>query len=62
MRRDLRFLRDHDYLAHFYLSSLSDGQDLVKTLQLTPVGAFLVQLREQKEQEANEGTAAAGAG
>jgi hypothetical protein len=62
VRRDLRFLRDHGYLAHFYLSSLSDGQDLVKTLQLTPVGAFLVQLREQKEQEANEGTAAAGAG
>ena len=59
MRRDLRFLRDHGYLAHFYLSSLADGQDLVTTVQLTPVGEFLVQLREQKEAEAGEGRDAA---
>ena len=47
MRRDLRFLRDHGYLEHFTISTLQDGQDLVSTLTLTPVGNFLVELREQ---------------
>ncbi len=47
MKRDLRFLRDHGYLEHFTISELRDGQDLVTTLTLTPVGNFLVELRER---------------
>lgn len=47
MMRDLRFLRDHGYLEHFQIADLRDKQDLVGTLKLTPVGNFLVELREQ---------------
>jgi hypothetical protein len=47
MKRDLRFLRDHGYLEHFNIGGLSDGENLVGQIRLTPVGNFLVELREQ---------------
>ncbi len=46
MDRDLRFLRDHGYLVHFTITDLRDGENLVGKVQLTPVGNFLVELRE----------------
>jgi hypothetical protein len=46
MRQDLRFLRDHGYLEHFTIAELRDGENLVGKIRLTPVGNYLVELRE----------------
>jgi hypothetical protein len=46
MKRDLRYLRDHGYLEHFYIGYLNDGENLIGKIRLTPVGNFLVELRE----------------
>jgi hypothetical protein len=46
MRYDLRFLRDHGYLEHFTIAELRDGENLVGKIRLTPVGNYLVELRE----------------
>jgi hypothetical protein len=47
MKWDLRYLRDHGYLEHFHIRSLRDGENLIGQLRLTPMGNFLVELREQ---------------
>jgi hypothetical protein len=49
MARDLRFLRDHGYLEHFNIAGLHDGENLVEKVRLTPIGNFLVELREQMQ-------------
>jgi hypothetical protein len=46
MQRDLRFLRDHGYLEHFYVRGLDHGANLAAELALTPIGELIVQLRE----------------
>jgi hypothetical protein len=58
-RRDLRFLRDHGYLEHFVIGDLADGQDLVRTVRLTPLGRILVEMREARR-EHGAGTAPGG--
>ncbi len=55
--RDLRFLRDHGYLALFNVGELTDGENLARRLELTPAGKLYVQLRQEYE-----ATAAAPAG
>jgi hypothetical protein len=47
MARDLRFLRDHGHLEHFNIAELRDGENLIGKIRLTPIGNFLVELREQ---------------
>jgi len=47
MPRDLRFLRDHGYVEHINIADLRDGENLVGRIRLTPVGNFLVEVREQ---------------
>lgn len=43
----IRFLRDHGYIEFIEIKHLHDGKtNLVDTLVLTPVGRFLVPLRE----------------
>lgn len=51
MKQYLRFLRDHGYLEHFWTGELHDGENLVGRIQLTPVGNFLVELREQLQSD-----------
>jgi hypothetical protein len=46
MQRSLRYLRDHGYLEHFNISDLAEGTNLAGRLSLTPVGNFLVEVRE----------------
>jgi hypothetical protein len=43
----LRFLRDHGYLAHFNITELRDGENLIGKIRLTPVGNFFVEHRER---------------
>lgn len=57
MPRDLRFLRDHGHLEHFNISALNDGDNLIGTVRLTPIGNYLVELREQLQ--AQQASAAA---
>jgi hypothetical protein len=42
---DLRFLRDHGYIEFIEIDNLRDGDNLVKKVDLTPVGNFYVELR-----------------
>lgn len=57
MSSDLRFLRDHGYMEHFNVGDLKDGQNLVGHLRLTPVGNFLVCVREQLEKQQSSNVA-----
>jgi hypothetical protein len=45
---DLRFLRDHGYLAHFQISELAPGQNLVGRLRVTEMGKEFVKLKESR--------------
>jgi hypothetical protein len=54
MKRDLRYLRDHGYLEHFYMGDLYDGENLIGQIRLTPMGNFLVELREQLHRRSAE--------
>jgi hypothetical protein len=45
-RHSLRFLRDHGYLEHFRIGDLQDGENLMAKIKLTPVGNYLVELRQ----------------
>jgi hypothetical protein len=49
MIRDLRYLRDHGYLEHFYIRQLPEGTNLAGQLKLTPVGNYFVEVREALE-------------
>jgi hypothetical protein len=44
---DLRFLMDNGYIKYVDVANMADGTDLVKVVELTPVGTFMVQQREQ---------------
>ena len=43
---DLRFLRDHGYIEFMEIGTMNDGENLVRSMKLTPVGNFYVDLRE----------------
>jgi hypothetical protein len=45
--RDIRYLRDHGYLEHFAIGQLCEGENLSGKVQLTPIGKYLVDLRQQ---------------
>jgi hypothetical protein len=47
MDHDLQFLIDNGYLQIFNIGELKDRDNLVGRIKLTPVGNFLVELREQ---------------
>lgn len=51
MQRSLRHLRDHGYLEHFNMGELAEGINLAERLSLTPVGNFLVEVRERLHAE-----------
>ena len=44
---DIRYLRDHGYLEHFSISELREGENLIGKVQLTLIGNYLVDLRQQ---------------
>ncbi|MCA9126136.1 MAG: hypothetical protein KDB22_03585 [Planctomycetales bacterium] len=48
---DLRFLRDNGYLEILGIRQLEDGTDLAKSVKLTPIGSYYVELREKREKE-----------
>jgi hypothetical protein len=46
--RDIRYLRDHGYLEHFTIGELHEGENLTGKVQLTPIGNYLVDLRQRR--------------
>jgi Na+/alanine symporter len=51
--KDLRFLRDHGYIEIIGIGELHDGQDIARTVRLTPIGEYYVHLREEYEAKAS---------
>jgi hypothetical protein len=57
-KRDLFYLRDNGYIEsnvpgqYLNIDGLQDGQNLIEVIKLTPIGNFLVEIREQMEREA----------